>query len=421
MAELEGKGLEGKEMEGKEIVLGITGSIAAYKGAEILRELVKRGAKVTCAFTQSAQHFVGELTFQTLSGRPVIKDLFEMGPASRIEHVALAEEADLLLVAPATANLIGRFATGIADDFLSTFFLSVRCPVLIAPAMDHKMLAHPCYQANVNRLRMLGVHFVEPEYGELASGQVGKGRLADTARIVEAVERILSRKRDLEGKTVLVSAGPTREYLDPIRFLSNSSSGRMGYALASAARGRGARVILVSGPTSLPPPFEVEMERVTAAEEMRKAMLSHLPEADIVIKAAAVADYRPARYSPAKVKKGPGRRSLILQKTPDILQEIGKRKGGRFLVGFAAETKDLIENARRKLLQKNLDLIVANAINQPQGGFGQESNQVKIIDREGRVEEIPLLPKAEVAEIILDRIVRYLKGGPRRLGPEKKK
>jgi phosphopantothenoylcysteine decarboxylase/phosphopantothenate--cysteine ligase len=421
MAELEGKGLEAKEMEGKEIVLGITGSIAAYKGAEILRELVKRGAKVTCAFTQSAQHFVGELTFQTLSGRPVIKDLFEMGPASRIEHVALAEEVDLLLVAPATANLIGRFATGIADDFLSTFFLSVRCPVLIAPAMDNKMLAHPCYQANVNRLRMLGVHFVEPEYGELASGQVGKGRLADTCRIVEAAERILSRKRDLEGKTVLVSAGPTREYLDPIRFLSNSSSGRMGYALASAARGRGARVILVSGPTSLPPPFEVEMERITAAEEMRKAILSHLPEADIVIKAAAVADYRPARYSSAKVKKGPGRRSLILQKTPDILQEIGKRKGGRFLVGFAAETEDLIENAKRKLLQKNLDLIVANAINQPQGGFGEESNQVKIIDREGRVEEIPLLPKAEVAEIILDRIVRYLKGGPRRLGPEKKK
>jgi phosphopantothenoylcysteine decarboxylase/phosphopantothenate--cysteine ligase len=421
MAELEGKGLEAKEMEGKEIVLGITGSIAAYKGAEILRELVKRGAKVTCAFTQSAQHFVGELTFQTLSGRPVIKDLFEMGPASRIEHVALAEEVDLLLVAPATANLIGRFATGIADDFLSTFFLSVRCPVLIAPAMDNKMLAHPCYQANVNRLRMLGVHFVEPEYGELASGQVGKGRLADTSRIVEAAERILSRKRDLEGKTVLVSAGPTREYLDPIRFLSNSSSGRMGYALASAARGRGARVILVSGPTSLPPPFEVEMERITAAEEMRKAILSHLPEADIVIKAAAVADYRPARYSSAKVKKGPRRRSLILQKTPDILQEIGKRKGGRFLVGFAAETEDLIENAKRKLLQKNLDLIVANAINQPQGGFGEESNQVKIIDREGRVEEIPLLPKAEVAEIILDRIVRYLKGGPRRLGPEKKK
>ncbi len=410
MAKLGEKRPGGKEMNDQEIVLGITGSIAAYKAAELLRELVKRGAKVTCAFTQSAQHFVGELTFQTLSGRPVIKDLFEMGPASRIEHVALAEEADLVLIAPATANLIAKFATGIADDFLSTLFLSARCPVLIAPAMDHKMLSHPCYQANVNRLRELGVHFVEPEYGELASGQVGKGRLAETSRIVEAVERILSRKRDLEGKTVLVSAGPTREYLDPIRFLSNSSSGKMGYALAAAARARGARVILVSGPTSLAPPFEVEMEHVQGAEEMRKAMLSHLPEADIIIKAAAVADYRPARYSPAKVKKGPGRRSLILQKTPDILQEIGKRKGKRFLVGFAAETEDLIENARRKLLQKNLDLIVANAINQPQGGFGQESNQVKIIDREGRVEEIPLLPKAEVAEIILDRIVRSCRG-----------
>lgn len=404
----------GGEMKGKEIVLGVTGSIAAYKAAELLRALVKKGAKVTCVLTRSAQHFVGALTFQTLSGRPVIRDLFEPAleptSASRLEHVTLAEEADLLLVAPATANIIGKFAGGIADDFLSTFFLSARCPVLIAPAMDHQMLAHPCYQANVKRLEALGVHFVGPEQGELASGQVGKGRLAEISQILAAAERIWGQKRDLQGKTVLISAGPTREFLDPIRFLSNPSSGRMGYALAASARARGARVILVSGPTTLPAPFGVKMELVQSAEEMRNAMLTHLEEADIIIKAAAVADYRPVRCSLSKIKKGPGRLTLELERTPDILQEIGSRKGKRLVVGFAAETEDLVENAKRKLRRKNLDMIVANEIDQPEGGFGQEANQVKLIDREGRVEELPLLSKAELAEIILNRIGERLKG-----------
>ncbi|MDH7500881.1 MAG: bifunctional phosphopantothenoylcysteine decarboxylase/phosphopantothenate--cysteine ligase CoaBC, partial [candidate division NC10 bacterium] len=291
-------------MKGKEIVLGVTGSIAAYKAAELLRQLVKRGARVTCVLTEAAQQFVGHLTFQVLSGRPVIRDLFDPWEGdARIEHVALAEEADLLLVAPATANIIGKFAAGIADDFLSTFFLSLRCPVLVAPAMDHRMLKHPCYEANVARLKALGVAFVEPETGELASGQVGKGRLAEIGQIVAAAERILSRRKELEGRTVLVSAGPTREFLDPVRFLSNPSSGRMGYALAAAAQVRGARVILVSGPTSLSPPFGVEVETVGSAEEMRRAMRKYLAQADLVIKAAAVCDYRPTRFAPFKVKK----------------------------------------------------------------------------------------------------------------------
>jgi len=401
-------------MKDKEIVLGVTGSIAAYKAAELLRDLLKRGAKVTCVLTQAAQHFVGDLTFQALSGRPVIRDLFEKEWDPRIQHVALAEEADLLLVAPATASIIGRFASGIADDFLSTLFLSVRCPVLIAPAMHHRMLTHPCYQDNVNRLKALGIQFVEPEYGELASGQVGKGRLADISQIVAAAERILRRGRELEGKTVLVSAGPTREFLDPIRFLSNPSSGKMGYALATAARARGARVILVSGPTSLLAPFGVEVEAVRSAGEMRRAMLKHLPEADIVIKAAAVADYRPTRFSPSKMKKTKERLSLELERTPDILKEIGKKKGKRILIGFAAETEELVENARGKLWEKNLDLIVANEIGQSQGGFAQETNQVKIIDREGGVEVLPLLPKAQVAEIILERAMELVKGELRR-------
>jgi phosphopantothenoylcysteine decarboxylase/phosphopantothenate--cysteine ligase len=398
-------------MKDREVVLGITGSIAAYKSVELLRALMKEGARVTCVMTRSAQHFVGPLTFQSLSGRPVIRDLFlHPTPTSsqRIVHVGLADETDLLLVAPASANIIGKFAAGIADDFLSTFFLSVRCPVLLAPAMDERMFSHPVCQENIRRLKEIGVKFVEPAWGELASGRMGRGRMAEVSAIVEAVQRILAPKSDLTGLTVLVSAGPTREYLDPIRFLSNPSSGRMGYAIAAAARSRGARVVLVSGPTSLSPCPGVEREEVVTAEEMRKAMLSHLPQADIVIMAAAVADYRPVHSSPRKLKKGEERLWLELERTTDILKEIGEEKGRRILVGFAAETEDLVANARRKLEQKNLDLVIANDIHQPGGGFGQEANQVKIIDREGGIEEIPLLPKAQLADIILDRVGRLM-------------
>jgi len=410
-------------MKGKGVVLGVTGSIAAYKAAELLRHLVKKGARVTCVLTKAAQYFVSHLTFQALSGRPVIRDLFEeweWGTDVRIEHVSLAEEADLLLVAPATANIIGKFAAGIADDFLSTFFLSIRCPVLIAPAMDHRMLAHPCTQSNVARLKALGVQFVEPETGELASGQVGKGRLAEIGQIVRAAEKILGRGRELKGRTVLVSAGPTREFLDPVRFLSNPSSGKMGYAVAAAAQARGARVILVSGPTSLLPPFGVQVEGVGSAEEMRRAMLKHLSQADVVIKAAAVGDYRPSQLAPSKIKKERQRLSLELERTPDILQEIGEKKGRRILIGFAAEMEDLLENAKRKLWKKKLDLIVVNDIRQSEGGFGQEANQVKLIDREGKVEEFPLLPKAEVAEIVLDRAIQLMKGSRGRPGKGKR-
>ncbi len=396
-------------LEGKEIILGVTGSIAVYKAVEVLRELMKRGARVTCVMTASAQRFVAPMTFQTLSRQIVITDMFTLDYEARIGHISTAERADLLLVAPATANIIGKFAHGIADDFLTNLFLATTAPVLIAPAMNTSMYEHPNVQANIKKLKGLGVRFVEPAYGELACGIEGRGRLAEVSDIVKAGEDVLTIRRDLEGRTVLVTAGPTQEPIDPVRFITNRSSGKMGYALASAARDRGARVVLVSGPTSLEPPSDVEYIPVITTEEMRRAVLERFEGADIVIKAAAVADYRPARSAPSKIKKEEGTLKIELERNPDILAELGGKKGGKVLVGFAAETEDLLKNAEEKLRKKNLDLIVANDVSKEGAGFSADTNLVKILDREGNVEEFPLLSKREVAEIVLDRVVAILK------------
>ena len=396
-----------RSLEGKEIILGVTGSIAAYKAVEILRELTRRGADVTVVMTEGAQRFITPLTFETLSRRPVLTDLFTLEYDKQIGHVASAGRADLLLVAPATANTIAKCAQGLADDFLSNIYLSSTCPVLLAPAMDLEMYAHPAVQENLSRLKGRGVSVVEPEYGELASGLIGRGRLAELSAILQAVEDLLHRQGDLRGETVLVTAGPTQEPLDPVRYISNRSSGKMGFAIAQAARDRGAHVMLVSGPTFLPTPHGVARTDVTTAEEMYHAVLDRLDETTILIMAAAVADYRPSSQAAQKIKKREAM-TVELVRNPDILAEAGRRKRSQILVGFAAETEELIQNAREKLAKKNLDLIVANDI---RVGFGGETNRVTILDRQGSVEELPELTKREAAHRILDRVVALRKKG----------
>lgn len=392
--------------EGKEIILGVTGSIATYKAVEILRELTGRGANVTVVMTESAQRFVAPLTFETLSRRPVLTDLFTLDYNKHIGHVAAGERADLLLVAPTTANTIAKFAHGLADDFLSNLYLSTTCPVLLAPAMDREMYAHRAVQENLALLKARGVHTLDPEYGELASGLIGRGRLADLATIIQIVEDLLGRQQDLTGETVLVTAGPTQEPLDPVRYLSNRSTGKMGFAIAQAARDRGAHVMVVSGPTSLATPAGVLRTDVTTAEEMYHAVLERLDTTTILIMAAAVADYRPSTRAPQKMKKQETI-TIELLRNPDILAEAGRQRGSRVLVGFAAETEDLLENAREKLQKKHLDLIVANDI---RVGFAGETTRVTMLDRQGRVEELPELSKREVAHRILDRVVVLRRG-----------
>jgi phosphopantothenoylcysteine decarboxylase/phosphopantothenate--cysteine ligase len=393
-------------LSGKEIVLGVTGSIAAYKAVELLRELVKAGASVTVVLTEAAQRFVGPLTFAALSRREVMTDLFTLDYEAKIRHIAATEGADLLLVAPATANIIGKFARGLADDLLTNLFLACTRPVLVAPAMDADMYRHPGVQENLERLRAWGVRIVGPAEGELASGMWGPGRLAEITEILQAVVEILRPRSDLGGEVVLVTAGPTHEPLDPVRYLTNRSSGKMGYAIAEEAADRGARTILVSGPTGLTPPKGVETIRIETALQMRTAVLEHLPEATVVIKAAAVSDYRLVQPADFKVKKEEQSLTLKLVPNPDILKEIGAQKGGRILVGFAAETGDLLRQAERKLKEKNLDLIVANDVSQEGAGFSHDTNTVVILDQDGGVEELPLLPKRTVARRILDRVVR---------------
>ncbi|MFQ5989084.1 MAG: bifunctional phosphopantothenoylcysteine decarboxylase/phosphopantothenate--cysteine ligase CoaBC [Candidatus Methylomirabilales bacterium] len=395
-----------RNLEGKDILLGVTGSIAAYKAVEILRELTGRGAAVTVVMTESAQRFVSPLTFETLSRRPVLTDLFTLEYDNQIGHVTAGGRADLFLVAPATANTIAKLAHGIADDFLTNLYLCCTCPVLLAPAMDREMYAHPTVQENLTQLTAQGVHVIEPEYGELASGLIGRGRLADLSTICHEVEVLVCRQKDLQGETVLVTAGPTQEPLDPVRFLSNRSTGKMGFAIAQAARDRGARVLLVSGPTLLPTPPGVTRTDVTTAEEMYRAVLGQLDATSVLIMAAAVADYRPSTHAPTKMKKQEAL-TVELLRNPDILAEAGRQKGSRILVGFAAETEDLVSNAREKLQKKQLDLIVANDI---RVGFGGESTRVTILDRQGRVEELPELSKRQVAHHILDRVVAMRSG-----------
>ena len=392
-------------LSGKKIVLGVTGSIAAYKAVELLRELIKAGASVSVVMTESAQRFVAPLTFATLSRGEVMTDLFALDYEAKIRHVAAAEGADLLLVAPATANIIGKFARGLADDLLTNLFLACTRPILLAPAMDADMYRHPAVQENLSQLRGWGVRIVGPAEGELASGMWGPGRLAEIPEILEAVAEILRPINDLAAEVVLVTAGPTHEPLDPVRYLTNRSSGKMGYAIAQEAADRGARTILVSGPTGLTPPSGVETIRVETALQMRSAVLDHFPEATVVIKAAAVSDYRLAHTADLKVKKEGQSLSLELVPNPDILKEIGAQKGERILVGFAAETGDLLRQAERKLKEKNLDLIVANDVSKEGAGFSHDTNVVLILDQDGGVEELPLLPKRQVARRILDRVV----------------
>ncbi len=396
-------------LTGKRILLGVTGSIAAYKAVELLRELMKRGAEVQVVMTEAATRFVAPLTFETLSRQPVLLDMFSLAYGSHIGHIEATARADLFVIAPATANTIAKLAHGLADDFLSNIYLASRCPVLLAPAMDSDMYQHVVVQENLARLRDRGVHIVGPASGELASGLTGPGRLMEPPEIVEAIERLLQPSRDLAGEVVLVTAGPTREPLDPVRYLSNRSSGKMGYALAEAAAARGARVILVSGPTALPLPRGVDVVHVETAQEMHDAVLAKLEAVTVVIKAAAVADYRPKQVAGRKLKKDETVPEVTLESTPDILAEVGKRKGRRILVGFAAETEDLVANARKKLQRKNLDLMVANDVSQPGAGFDSDTNVVKILDARGGVEELPLQTKRSVAARVLDRVVGLLK------------
>jgi phosphopantothenoylcysteine decarboxylase/phosphopantothenate--cysteine ligase len=394
-------------LAGKEIVLGISGSIAAYKAVLLLRELTARGAEVAVVMTAGAEHFVGPLTFRTLSGRPVLSNLFDPQSDEAVEHVALAERAHVFVVAPATANVLAKAAHGIADDFLTTLLLAARCPVLMAPAMDGGMWEHAAVQANVATLRERGVTVFEPEAGALASGLSGRGRLPEIESIVEEVERVLTPGRDLTGERVLVTAGPTREPIDPVRYLSNRSSGKMGHAVATAALRRGAEVVLISGPTALKPPAGAVFVPVQTAEEMREAALQHLTAASVVIKAAAVADYRVERPSPTKIKSG-GKRdglSLDLVPNPDILKELAQKKGGAFLVGFAAETNDVRAHAAEKLRAKGVDLLVANDVSQQGIGFEADDNQVVLLDRWGGTLELPRMTKIQVAHAILDRVL----------------
>jgi len=396
------------------LVLGIGGGIAAYKSAELVRQLQQRGHDVQVVMTRAAQEFIRPLTFAALTAHRVITDLFaQTSPddtlSSAVEHIAVARENDLLLVAPATADLLAKFALGLADDFLSTLYLAFTGPVVLAPAMNTAMWEHPATQLNVQTLRQRGCFLVEPEEGLLACGTIGPGRMADPERIAGFIDSLAPslapEKRDLSGEVVLVTAGPTQEPIDPVRYISNRSSGKMGYAIAERAARRGARVVLISGPVNLQPPAGVTFRSVRTAQQMREAVLAHLDEATIIIKTAAVADYYVPQVAPQKLKKTDAPLVLELKPTPDILAEIGARKGDRLLIGFAAETEDLINQARRKMLAKNCDMLVANRVDRPGLGFESDYNEVKIITASGKIVHAGPAEKREIADRILDEVV----------------
>ena len=396
-------------LKGKKVVLGVTGGIAAYKAAEFVRLLVKEEVDVHVVMTENAQKFITPLTFQTLSGNPVVSDPFALLEDAQIGHIALADLAELVVILPATANIIGKIANGIADDFLSTMAMATRAPVLIVPSMNVNMWENPALQKNIRTLLERGCHLMEPGEGELACHWYGKGRLPELNDVVEKMEDLLTPK-DLRGERILITGGPTQEPMDPVRFITNRSSGKMGYALAKMARRRGAEVIFISGPSSLSfPRKDIQYVPVRTAEEMRKAVFSHLEGSSVVIKAAAVSDYRPKVISEKKIKKGDSEYMLALGRTKDILEELGKNKENRILVGFAAETEDLVAHAKKKLQEKNLDLIVVNDVTQPGAGFGSDTNQVKILSPSGQVRDLPLSTKEEISGAILDHVVALLK------------
>jgi phosphopantothenoylcysteine decarboxylase/phosphopantothenate--cysteine ligase len=385
------------------ILLGVGGGIAAYKAAELARLLMQQGHEVQAVMTDAAQEFVRPLTFAALTGRKTLTNLFAI--ESAIEHIAVAQEHQILAIAPATADLIAKLAHGLAGDFLTTIYLAFTGSVVLAPSMNANMWSHPATQANLETLRRRGHRIVEPESGYLACGMTGPGRLADPETIAEAIGRELSRRRDLEGETVLITAGPTQEPLDPVRYISNRSSGRMGYALAETAVARGARVILISGPVSLPPPRGAEVIAVRTAAEMRDKVFANLEPAGIVVKAAAVADFRLSVVPDQKVKKTAARLSLELDPTPDILSELGRNKGGRLLIGFAAETGNVQAEARRKLESKNCDMIVGNLVG-GETGFESEENEVVLVLRTGQTLSLPRAPKREIADRIFDEALK---------------
>ncbi len=390
-------------LSGKEIVLGITGCIAAYKSVELVRQLVKHGAQVHVVMTKNACEFITPLTFQTLSGNPVTIELFNLYEEKEIGHIALAQRADIFVIAPATANSIGKVAHGIADDMLSTVVMATRAPVLFAPAMNANMWENPIVQNNIESLKGRGYHFIEPDRGDLACGVQGQGRLAETEDVLDVIMTILS-PNDFNQKKVIVTAGPTRELLDPVRFLSNPSSGKMGFAIARALQQRGAYVTLISGPTALAQPRNIAYVPVQSAREMAEAVNRHFDETEIVVMSAAVADYRPKEAAAHKIKKADAALTLEFERTSDILESLSAQKANRILVGFAAETQDMLAHAQEKLHRKKLDLIVANDVSRDDAGFGTDTNAVTLIFADGATEELPTMSKAELAHKLLDRI-----------------
>jgi len=400
-------------LNGKKILLGVTGGIAAYKAAALCSRLAQAGAEVRVVMTGSAQKFVTPLTFQTLSGSYVYTDLFEEKDPSVVAHIDLADWPDLVVIAPATANVLAKMALGLADDMLSTVLLATQAPIMIAPAMNVHMYEHPAVRANMETLARRGARFIEPGVGQLACGYVGKGRMAEPEQIVEEIRRFFDRTVQglLRGKRVLVTAGGTIERIDPVRYITNDSSGKMGYSLAAAARRAGANVVLVSANAKLTPPEGVEVVQVVSAQDMRDAVMARLEAADIVIKAAAVADYRPVQTHAQKMKKQADRLTLELEKTPDILQEIGERKTRQFVVGFAAETNDVEQHALDKLRRKNCDLLVANDVSRKDAGFGSDYNAVQVYAAEGLVASIPRMEKQRIAEELIRIIAGRLQAG----------
>lgn len=391
------------KLDGKHILLGVSGSIAAYKAVDILRRLQEQGGEVNVVMTKNAARFVSRLTFEALSGKPVFWDEFQEAERKGIGHIDITAGLDLALVAPATANIIGKVASGIADDALTTALMATACPLIIAPAMNDRMYRNAVVQKNIAFLKEQGIRFVEPDTGPLACGTTGKGRLAEIEKIVQTVSSALS-AHDLTGMTVLVTAGPTREPIDAVRFISNPSTGKMGYAIAEAARDRGATVILISGPTAIAPPGGVTLIPVQSARDMHKSVMDHVEGSQVVIMAAAVSDFKPTVSSDRKIKKHEAPTMINLERTEDILSAVAKAPGRKLLVGFAAETDNVLDNAIQKLRSKNLDMIVVNDLMKKGAGFGSDTNAVTIIDRAGVQTELPVMPKREIARRIIDKI-----------------
>lgn len=394
----------GISLKDKKIVLGVSGGIAAYKAVELLRLMVREGAEVFVVMSANAGKFITPLTFEALSGNPVYCEVFGNQSSASMPHIRAAENADLLVVAPSTAGTLGKLACGLADDALSSLYLAYRGPVIIAPAMNDGMYANPAVQENIAKMKQRGVEFIEPEEGELACGTVGQGRLADPVRILQAVQNRLRIKEDLKGLKILVTAGPTHEPLDPVRYISNPSSGKMGYAIAEQARLRGAEVTLISGPTKLNPPHGVKVIPCKQAREMNELVQQRLPACDVLVMVAAVGDFSAEKVQKEKIKKNGDPLVLKLMPNPDILQEVAKIKTDQFIVGFAAESQNVVQSAQEKLKKKKLDLIVANDISAPGIGFESDSNQVTLIDKQGTIDSLPRLSKREIADVLLDRI-----------------